>query len=173
MNSRVEQIDAEGVVVNGERIAAATVLWAAGVTASPAAAWLGQEPDKAGRLRVGPDLSLPGMPDVFAIGDTALTCLGWRAGAGARTRGETGWRLRRFGASRAVSRRADAVAVSLPPSGQLGHHRAQERSRRIRPSEAYGRSRLVAVGRRAHTVPSWNAQSLVGHARLGLVVLYV
>ena len=73
VNSRVEQIDAEGVVVNGERIAAATVLWAAGVTASPAAAWLGQEPDKAGRLRVGPDLSVPGMPDVFAIGDTALT----------------------------------------------------------------------------------------------------
>ena len=72
VNSRVEQIDAEGVVVNGERIAAATVLWAAGVTASPAAAWLGQEPDKAGRLRVGPDLSVPGMPDVFAIGDTAL-----------------------------------------------------------------------------------------------------
>ncbi len=72
VNSRVEQIDAQGVVVNGERIAAATVLWAAGVTASPAAAWLGQEPDKAGRLRVGPDLSVPGMPDVFAIGDTAL-----------------------------------------------------------------------------------------------------
>jgi NADH dehydrogenase FAD-containing subunit len=72
LNSRVEQIDAEGVVVNGERIAAATVLWAAGVTASPAAAWLGQEPDKAGRLRVGSDLSVPGMPDVFAIGDTAL-----------------------------------------------------------------------------------------------------
>src|SRR5277367_4083752 len=72
VNSRVEEIDAEGVVVNGERIAAATVLWAAGVTASPAAAWLGQEPDKAARLRVGSDLSVPGMPDVFAIGDTAL-----------------------------------------------------------------------------------------------------
>jgi NADH dehydrogenase/putative oxidoreductase len=72
VNSRVEQIDAKGVIVNGERIPAATVLWAAGVVASPAAAWLGREADKAGRLRVEPDLSVPGLPDVFAIGDTAL-----------------------------------------------------------------------------------------------------
>src|SRR5271167_4492968 len=51
-------------------------LWAAGVVASPAAAWLGQEPDKAGRIKVGPDLSVPGLPNVFAIGDTALA-LAW------------------------------------------------------------------------------------------------
>ena len=76
VNSRVEAIDAQGVVVNGERIAAATVLWAAGVVASPAAAWLGQQPDKAGRIKVAPDLSVPGLPDVFAIGDTALA-LAW------------------------------------------------------------------------------------------------
>src|SRR6202043_3987138 len=63
INSRVEAIDAEGVVVNGGRIAAATVLWAAGVVASPAAAWLGQQPDKAGRIKVAPDLSVPGLPD--------------------------------------------------------------------------------------------------------------
>ena len=76
VNSRVEAIDAEGVVVNGERIAAATVLWAAGVVASPAAAWLGQTPDSVGRIKVGPDLSVPGLPNVFAIGDTALA-LAW------------------------------------------------------------------------------------------------
>ena len=76
VDSRVEGIDAEGVVVNGERIRAGTVLWAAGVVASPAAAWLGIEPDRAGRIMVGPDLSVPGLPDVFAIGDTALA-LAW------------------------------------------------------------------------------------------------
>ena len=76
VDSRVEAIDADGVVVNGERIAAATVLWAAGVVASPAATWLGLEPDKAGRINVGADLSVPGLPDVFAIGDTALA-LAW------------------------------------------------------------------------------------------------
>ncbi len=76
VNSRVEGIDADGVLVNGERIAAGTILWAAGVVASPAAAWLGTEPDRAGRIKVGPDLSVPGLPDVFAIGDTALA-LAW------------------------------------------------------------------------------------------------
>lgn len=71
--SRVEHIDDEGVIVNGERIAARTVLWAAGVIASPAARWLGGEADRAGRLKVGPDLSVPGLKNVFAIGDTALS----------------------------------------------------------------------------------------------------
>jgi NADH dehydrogenase/putative oxidoreductase len=73
VDSRVEAIDADGVMVNGERIAAATVLWAAGVVASPAATWLGVEPDRAGRVPVGADLSVPGLPEVFAIGDTALS----------------------------------------------------------------------------------------------------
>src|SRR5258707_9485033 len=76
VDSRVEGIDAEGVVVSGERIRAGTVLWAAGVVASPAAAWLGIEPDRAGRIKVGPDLSVPGIPEVSAIGDTALA-LAW------------------------------------------------------------------------------------------------
>jgi NADH dehydrogenase/putative oxidoreductase len=71
-NSRVEQIDAEGVRVNGQRIASRTVFWAAGVVASPAARWLQAEADRAGRLKVGPDLSVPGLAHVFAIGDTAL-----------------------------------------------------------------------------------------------------
>jgi NADH dehydrogenase FAD-containing subunit len=77
VDSRVESIDARGVVVNGERIEAATVLWAAGVVASPAAAWLGRKADRAGHIAVGPDLSVPGLPDVFAIGDTALA-LAWK-----------------------------------------------------------------------------------------------
>ncbi len=71
--SRVEGIDAEGVLVNGKRILARTVLWAAGVMASPAAAWLGKEMDAAGRLVVEPDLSVRGLPNVYAIGDTALS----------------------------------------------------------------------------------------------------
>jgi NADH dehydrogenase FAD-containing subunit/uncharacterized membrane protein YphA (DoxX/SURF4 family) len=72
VDSRVENIDSNSVLVNGERIVAGTILWAAGVVASPAAAWLGTESDRAGRVKVGPDLSVPGLPDVFAIGDTAL-----------------------------------------------------------------------------------------------------
>lgn len=70
--ARVEHIDAEGVTVSGERIAARTVLWAAGVAASAAARWLGAEADRAGRIKVNPDLTVPSLPNVFAVGDTAL-----------------------------------------------------------------------------------------------------
>jgi putative oxidoreductase len=60
LNSKVEQIDEAGVMVSGRRIASRTVLWAAGVIASPAAKWLKAEADNAGRLKVGSDLSVPG-----------------------------------------------------------------------------------------------------------------
>jgi NADH dehydrogenase/putative oxidoreductase len=72
-HSRVESIDAKGVIVGGQALAARTVLWAAGVVSSPAARWLGAEADTAGRTKVGPDLSVPRHPQVFVIGDAALT----------------------------------------------------------------------------------------------------
>lgn len=73
LNSRVEQIDAAGVLVNGGRIEARTVLWAAGVAASPAARWLGAEHDRAGRVLVDEHLRVPNHGPVFAIGDTAAS----------------------------------------------------------------------------------------------------
>jgi NADH:ubiquinone reductase (H+-translocating) len=72
LNSEVRLIDAEGVIVRDRRIYSKTVLWAAGVAASPAAKWLNAEADKAGRVKVQPDLSVPHLPDVYVIGDTAL-----------------------------------------------------------------------------------------------------
>jgi len=57
---------------NGKNLAAATVVSAAGVQASPAAEWLGAPADRAGRLKVGPDLTAPGHPEIFAIGDAAI-----------------------------------------------------------------------------------------------------
>jgi NADH dehydrogenase len=68
----VTHCDAGGVRLGEEAIRAGTVLWAAGVTASPAARWLGVEPDRAGRVAVTADLRVPGHPDVWVIGDTAL-----------------------------------------------------------------------------------------------------
>lgn len=76
LGGRVTHIDGDGVRVGDESIAARTALWAAGVMASPAAKWLGAEHDRAGRVSVGPDLSVPGHPDIFVIGDTALSD-GW------------------------------------------------------------------------------------------------
>lgn len=71
LGAMVEAVDAEGVTVAGERLAAAAVLWGAGVTASPAARWLGVEPAKGGRLPVEPTLEVPGFEGVYALGDTA------------------------------------------------------------------------------------------------------
>jgi NADH dehydrogenase len=69
--AKVEQVDEEGIIVNGERIRSRTVLWTAGVLASPAGEWLGAETDKQGRVLVREDLSVPGFPNVFVLGDTA------------------------------------------------------------------------------------------------------
>jgi NADH dehydrogenase len=69
--ARVTDIDEGGVSVGGERIEAATVLWAAGVAASPLARSLGAPLDRAGRVRVNPDLTVPGHPELFVIGDLA------------------------------------------------------------------------------------------------------
>jgi NADH dehydrogenase FAD-containing subunit/uncharacterized membrane protein YphA (DoxX/SURF4 family) len=76
VGSRVDDIDAYGVSIGGARIAARTVLWAAGVMASPAGKWLHAPIDAAGRLKVQSDLSVPGHKNIFAIGDTALS-LAW------------------------------------------------------------------------------------------------
>jgi NADH:ubiquinone reductase (H+-translocating) len=67
----VTDFDEHGVVINGERINAATIIWGAGVSASPAGKWLGAEVDRAGRVKVSRDLSVPGHPNVFVVGDTA------------------------------------------------------------------------------------------------------
>ncbi len=80
LKSTVEDIDENGVMIAGERIEAKTVFWAAGVIASPAGKWLGAETDPAGRVKVEADLSIPGRPNVFAVGDTAASS-GWNGKA--------------------------------------------------------------------------------------------
>ena len=67
----VEAVDAAGVMVAGQRVESANVFWCAGVAATPVAAWLGAKAGKHGAVPVGPDCSVPGHPEVFAIGDIA------------------------------------------------------------------------------------------------------
>ena len=69
--SMVTRVDADGVSLGEERISAKTVIWAAGVAASPLGASLGVPLDRAGRVRVAPDLSVPGHPEVLVAGDLA------------------------------------------------------------------------------------------------------
>jgi len=72
LGAGVTACDASGVSLGAERIEARTIIWAAGVMASPVGQFLTAETDGVGRVKVEPDLSLPGHPDVFVIGDTAL-----------------------------------------------------------------------------------------------------
>ena len=67
----VTACDPHGATVDAERVESRTILWAAGVAASPAARWLDAEKDRAGRVLVDPDLTLPGQPNIFVIGDTS------------------------------------------------------------------------------------------------------
>jgi NADH dehydrogenase len=67
----VDQIDGDGVIAGSERIPSKTVIWTAGVSPSPAGIWLNVSTDRAGRVRVERDLSVPGHPEIFVVGDTA------------------------------------------------------------------------------------------------------
>jgi NADH dehydrogenase len=70
LGQAVTECSADGVVYGSNRLEAKTIIWAAGVRASPAAEWLDAAADRAGRLEVAPDLTVAGHPDIFAVGDT-------------------------------------------------------------------------------------------------------
>ena len=72
LGQAVSDCNAEGVVYGGQTLAANTIIWAAGVQSSPAAQWLDAPADRVGRLKAEPDLTVPGHPEIFAIGDAAI-----------------------------------------------------------------------------------------------------
>jgi NADH dehydrogenase len=72
LSRAVSNCTADGVAYGDRTLDARTIIWAAGVRASPAAEWLGAPADHAGRLMVGRDLTVPGHPEIFAIGDTVV-----------------------------------------------------------------------------------------------------
>ncbi|PKI18877.1 NAD(P)/FAD-dependent oxidoreductase, partial [Pseudomonas monteilii] len=75
LGAPVTDCSADGVIVAGKPLPAKTIVWAAGVQASPAARWLNAEADRAGRVLVRPDMSVPGHPEIFVIGDTAASAM--------------------------------------------------------------------------------------------------
>lgn len=70
-NTRVTSVDADGIVADGGRVAAGTVLWGAGVLGSPVGRWLDAALDESGKAIANADMSVPGYPEIFTIGDTA------------------------------------------------------------------------------------------------------
>jgi NADH dehydrogenase len=128
-NSKVECCDAEGIIAAGERIPARTLIWAAGVAASPAAQWLQVEPDRAGRVRVNNNLTLAGDPNVFVIGDTAAVA--WEVGKlvpgiapAAKQEGQyvAGLLLRRMRETSGIQAPGTGGAGERPEPGFRYHH---------------------------------------------------
>jgi NADH dehydrogenase len=118
-------------VVASERIESCMIIWAAGVAASPAAKWLGAEKDRAGRVIVGPDLTLPRHPEIFVIGDTALA----KSASGQPLPGiaPVAKQQGRYVANVIRARLSgNGAPVSLPPPWQSCDDRAQKRCRRFR-----------------------------------------
>jgi NADH dehydrogenase len=72
LGKRVTGVDADGVSMGSERLTAKTTIWAAGVASSPLGRTLGAPLDRAGRVQVEPDLSVPGHPEIFVAGDLAV-----------------------------------------------------------------------------------------------------
>ncbi len=125
LNARVTAIDSNGVELGGDRIATRTIVWAAGVRASPLLTTLGAPQDRAGRVLVAPDLSVPGHPEVFVIGDGAA--VKWKDGL---------------------------VPGVAPAAMQMGKFAARCVTRRLRgepsPPFAYrDKGSLATIGRRA------------------------
>jgi NADH dehydrogenase len=123
--SLVTAVDAEGVSIGAERLRARTVLWGAGVAASPLGRSLGAPLDKAGRVRVEPDLSVPGHPEVFVAGDLA-----------------------------AFEQDGRPVPGVAPAANQMGDHAARNvlrlaRGEPTRPFRYMDKGSLATIGRRA------------------------
>ena len=149
LGRRVTGIDAQGVTMGADRLAANTVLWAAGVAASPIGASLGVPLDRAGRVIVGHDLSVPGHPEISVIGDLA-----------------------------AVQSDGKPVPGIAPAAKQMGTHVAQNIARRIRgepplPFRYRDYGQLATIGRSA-AVAYFGSFKLSGYpAWLAWVVAHI
>ena len=175
LHATVVDLDGESVTIERgdqggkrERIPTRTIVWAAGVTASSLASGLseltGAELDRAGRITVEPDLTLPGHPEVFALGDMVRV----RSAKGdVKTYpgvAPVAMQQGRYAAKvvRARLSRREHLAVSLHRQGQPGHDRARRRGGRHQGPAAQRLSRLDHVGVRPPLVPGWLQQSVAG-----------
>ena len=155
------------VQMGEERIGAGTVLWAAGIQASSLGRGLGAETDRAGRVAVNPDLSVPGHPEVFIAGDLALVHPSDRqAASGGRAGGQAIRQARSPKRRAASSRRADRP-VPLSGSGQSRHHWPQRRDRGLRVLASVGIPGVAVLALPAHLLPDRLQEPALGDAAVG------
>ena len=160
--------DADGVIAGGHRVEARTLVWAAGVMASKAGRWLDARTDHAGRVFVGADLTLPGNPDVFVLGDAANVM---SAGGHSAARHRAGRQ-----ATGGLCRGQDSGGTARQGGGPVPLSRLRF-SRRNRPQyggggngtpKTYGICGLGPLVRRSYLFPDRLPQPLLGRAQLGL-----
>ena len=163
--------DERGVEIGDRLIEAATIIWAAGVVASPVADWLGVPHDRAGRVPVSPDLSVPGLPDVFIAGDAAAVGYGGgRLGTGPGGSGQADGPLRRRRDCRAGRRGTTSGPVQVSPPGGPCHDRSAFRGREPQASAADRLPRLAVLERRSHLLPDRAQKPLRRGLLVGLAV---
>ena len=168
LGQAVTECSADGVVYGGKRLDAKTIIWAAGVRASPAAEWLNAPADRAGPLQVEPDLTVPGHPDIFAIGDT-VTIKGPDGNPvpgiapAAKQQG-------RYVAAAIKARLGGKTlaAVPLQACRQPGADRQAQGGDRFRQVQAARHHRLVDLGHRPHLFPDRPAQPAQRRAELAV-----
>jgi NADH:quinone reductase (non-electrogenic) len=129
LEASVTDCDCSGVSLGTERLQTRTIVWAAGVRASPVAEWLGAESDRAGRVKVKADLSVPGYPNIFVIGDAASA---------------TGHDGKPLPGVAAVAKQQGRYVADLLKAGAAGGTPAAFRYRDIGSMATIGRKRAVA-----------------------------
>ena len=157
--TRVVSCDARGVALEQGRLDAGTIVWAAGVVASPAAQWLSAEHDRAGRVKVADDLSVPGHPEVFVIGDTAIVADQPRIPGIAPAAKQMGRYVGRLIAARSAAlaseasgQRGNSVSARAGHSPEVGSS-ARAMSRAAPPPFRYHHvGELATIGRHAAVV---------------------
>jgi NADH dehydrogenase len=157
LNTRVEDIQPGAVMAAGTRIETANIVWGAGIRAATGAAWLGVEPDRLGRIRVNPDLSVPGSPRIYALGDLAqLDQDGQPLPALAQVAKQQGQHL-----ARQLRRRSAAKLKA--GTGKLGRFRYASRG----DTAVIGRSSAVFV------IGPWRLTGFPAWVLWGLVHIYL
>jgi NADH:quinone reductase (non-electrogenic) len=178
LDASVADCDCSGVSLGRERLQTRTIVWAAGVKASPAAQWLGAESDRAGRVKVQDDLSVPGHPNIFVIGDAAAATgpdgkLLPGVAPVAKQQGQEAARSICGKIVDGTGARKNTAGVSLSRLRCHGHHRSQACGRTGRRVQSLGARGLVAMEPGPHLFLDWLPQSSGGRNQLGLELRYV
>ena len=165
LQKKITGVDAGGVYIGKERIEAKTVLWAAGVASSPLGKSLGVPLDRAGRVKVEPDLSVPGHPEVYVIGDLAAVDGVPGIAPAAKQMG------RHAALNIKLHFRREDKAVPLPRLRPARHHRPLGRGGDPGKGQAIRLPGVVRVADRAHLLPDQLPQPPGGDDRPGGRVL--